>query len=120
MPHRLITDSTRFEELCQHIRQMGEVAFDTEFLSEHTYRPQLCLLQFATRERSAAVDPFEILDLSSWWKLMASPEIAVVVHGGRERVRFLLWGAAAPPGPPFLVRVAGRLMSRNFPPNYNA
>ena len=51
MPHRLITDQDRFEELCDHIRQSGEVAFDTEFLSEHTYRPELCLLQFATRER---------------------------------------------------------------------
>ena len=37
----LITDADQFAELCQHIRQMGEVAFDTEFLSEHTYRPQL-------------------------------------------------------------------------------
>ncbi len=63
MPQRLITDHIRFEELCEHIRQAGEVAFDTEFLSEHTYRPELCLLQFATRERSAAVDPFEVRDL---------------------------------------------------------
>src|SRR5216117_682819 len=54
MPHRLITEQERFEELCEHVRHAGEVAFDTEFLSEHTYRPELCLLQFATRERSAA------------------------------------------------------------------
>src|SRR5260370_17631095 len=99
MPHRLITDSTRFEELCQHIRQMGEVAFDTEFLSEHTYRPQLCLLQFATRERSAAVDPFEIPDLSSWWKLMASSQITVVVHGVPEESSFCLSGSDLPPAP---------------------
>src|SRR5260370_41976538 len=120
MPHRLITEPARFEELCQHIRQTGEVAFDTEFLSEHTYRPQLCLLQFATRERSAAVDPFEVLDLSSWWKLMASSEIAVVVHGGREEVRFCLWGAGARPGRLFDVQIAEGLMSRSFPLNYNA
>jgi ribonuclease D len=120
MPHRLITDPACFEELCQHIRQTGEVAFDTEFLSEHTYRPQLCLLQFATRERSAAVDPFEVPDLSSWWKLMASPEIAVVVHGGREEVRFCLWGAGARPGRLFDVQIAEGLLSRSFPLNYNA
>jgi ribonuclease D len=120
MPHRLITDQTRFEELCRHIRETGAVAFDTEFLSEHTYRPELCLLQFATRERSAAVDPFEVRDLSSWWKLMASPDIAVVVHGGREEVRFCLWNAGARPGRVFDVQIAEGLLGRSFPLNYNA
>ncbi len=120
MPHRLITDQTHFDELCEHIRQAGEVAFDTEFLSEHTYRPELCLLQFATRESSAAVDPFEVRDLSGWWKLMASPTITVVVHGGREEVRFCLWNAGARPGKLFDVQIAEGLMSRSFPLNYNA
>lgn len=120
MPHRLITDQTHFEELCEHIRQAGEVAFDTEFLSEHTYRPELCLLQFATRERSAAVDPFLVHDLSSWWKLMASPDIAVVVHGGREEVRFCLWCAGGPPKKLHDVQIAEGLLGRSFPLNYNA
>jgi ribonuclease D len=120
MPHRLITDQTRFEELCGHIRETGAVAFDTEFLSEHTYRPELCLLQFATRERSAAVDPFEVRDLSSWWKLMAGPDVAVVVHGGREEVRFCLWCAGARPGRIFDVQIAEGLLGRSFPLNYNA
>jgi ribonuclease D len=120
MPHRLITDQSRFEELCEHIRQTREVAFDTEFLSEFTYRPELCLLQFATRERSAAVDPFQVRDLAAWWKLMASPDITVVVHGGREEVRYCLWNAAARPGKLFDVQIAEGLLSRAFPLNYNA
>src|SRR5260221_1835137 len=120
MSHRLVTDQDQFEELCDHIRQSGEVAFDTEFLSEHTYRPELCLLQFATRERSAAVDPFDVRDLSPWWKLMASPEITVVVHGGREEVRYCLWNAGARPGKLFDVQIAEGLLSRSFPLNYNA
>jgi ribonuclease D len=120
MPHRLITDQSLFEELCEHIRQTREVAFDTEFLSEFTYRPELCLLQFATRERSAAVDPFQVRELSAWWKLMASPDITVVVHGGREEVRYCLWNAAARPGKLFDVQIAEGLLSRAFPLNYNA
>ncbi len=120
MPHRLITDQSRFDEFCEHIRQAGEVAFDTEFLSEHTYRPELCLLQFATRERSTAVDPFEVRDLSRWWKLMAGPDVTVVVHGGREEVRFCLWNAGARPQKLFDVQIAEGLLSRSFPLNYNA
>src|SRR5262245_8090596 len=120
MPHRLITDQSRFDELCEHIRQSGEVAFDTEFLSEHTYRPELCLLQFATHKRSAAVDPYQVRDLSAWWKLMAGPNVTVVVHGGREEVRFCLWNAGARPPRLFDVQIAEGLLSRAFPLNYNA
>src|SRR5258708_9116184 len=120
MPHRLITDQDLFEELCDHIRQSGEVAFDTEFLSEHTYRPELCLLQFATRERSAAVDPFEVRDLTSWWKLMAESDVTVVVHGGREEVRFCLWFAGARPRKLCDVQIAEGLLSRRFPCQYTS
>ena len=60
MPQRLITTQTAFDELCDHIAESGLVAFDTEFVSESYYRPRLCLLQFATKERTAVVDPFEI------------------------------------------------------------
>jgi ribonuclease D len=120
MPHRLITDQGRFEELCEHIRDIGEVAFDTEFLSEHTYRPELCLLQFATRERLAAVDPFDVRDLSSWWKLMAGGNVNVVVHGGREEVRFCLWLGGAPPGKLFDTQIAEGLLSRSYPISYTS
>jgi ribonuclease D len=120
MPHRLITDQRRFEDLCEHIRETGEVAFDTEFLSEHTYRPELCLLQFATRERSAAVDPFQVRDLSSWWKLMATGDVNVVVHGGREEVRFCLWLGGARPGKFFDTQIAEGLLSRSYPISYTS
>ena len=120
MADRLITDQGRFENLCEHIRKVGEVAFDTEFLSEHTYRPELCLLQFATREESAAVDPFEVRDLSSWWKLMSSGDVKVVVHGGREEVRFCLWLGGARPGKFYDTQIAEGLLSRSYPMSYTS
>jgi ribonuclease D len=120
MPHRLITDQNQFEEFCGHIREAGVVAFDTEFLSEFTYRPELCLLQFATPEQSAAVDPFEVPDLSSWWKLMADPDVQVVVHGGREEIRYCLRYAGARPGRLHDVQIAEGLQCRGFPLSYTA
>jgi ribonuclease D len=120
MPHRLITDQGEFEELCGHIRETREVAFDTEFLSEHTYRPELCLLQFATRDCSVAVDPFEVRDLSSWWKLMAGGDVNVVIHGGREEVRFCLWLGGARPGKLFDTQIAEGLLSRSYPISYTS
>ncbi|MFN0052375.1 MAG: ribonuclease D [Planctomycetales bacterium] len=120
MPHRLITDQTKFEEFCQHVRQCQVVAFDTEFLSEFTYRPELCLLQFATPERAIAVDPFEVRDLTSWWTLMADPAIQVVVHGSREEVRYCLRYAGVRPGRVFDVQIAEGLECRGYPLSYSA
>lgn len=120
MSRELITDQQEFEDLCTHLRRAGVVAFDTEFLSEFTYRPQLCLLQFATPDRAALVDPLSVEDLSSWWKLMASDEILTVVHGGREEIRFCLHHAQAAPARLFDVQIAEGLQSRSYPLSYSA
>jgi len=120
MTSLLITSQTEFNELCRHIRSQGLVAFDTEFVSEFTYRPELCLLQFATSERCAAVDPFEVTDLSPWWELMADQQTKVIVHGGREEVRFCLTSANGPPQQLWDVQIAEGLRSRSFPLGYEA
>ncbi len=120
MPHRLVVDQDAFEELCEHIRSEGEVAFDTEFISEFTYRPALCLLQFATRTRRVAVDPLCVTDLGSWWRLMADSRVLTVVHGGREEVRFCLRYASSPPLNLADVQIAEGLQSRAFPLSYTA
>ena len=86
----LIEEQSSFDELCEHIRSVGVVAFDTEFVSEHTYLPELCLLQLATPERSVAVDPYRVRDLSAWWNIMADNQTTVIVHAGREEIRFCL------------------------------
>jgi ribonuclease D len=120
MSQNLITDQAEFEALCEHLRAAKVVAFDTEFLSEFTYRPQLCLLQFATTDRAVLVDPLSVEDLSSWWRLMASGEVTVVVHGGREEIRFCLSHSQTAPRQLFDVQIAEGMQSRGFPLSYGA
>ena len=55
MSHQIITDQQEFEDLCDRLHASGQVAFDTEFVSEFTFRPRLCLLQFGTSEEKVAV-----------------------------------------------------------------
>ncbi|MCA9109311.1 MAG: HRDC domain-containing protein, partial [Planctomycetaceae bacterium] len=120
MPGRLITTQSAFDELCDHLAESGIVAFDTEFVSESYYRPRLCLLQFATKERKAVVDPFEIKSLDRWWDLFSDDETTIVAHGAREEVRFCLHFAQAPPRKLVDVQVAEGLLSRGFPLSYKA
>jgi len=117
MSDRLITDQQEFDDLCSHIREAGLVAFDTEFISENTYRPKLCLIQLATREQAAAVDPFEV-DVSDWWNIMKDDQTTVVVHAGREESRFCLTFTGERPRLLVDVQLAEGLRSSSYPLSY--
>ena len=117
MTDRLVTSQREFDDFCSHIRDAGAVAFDTEFISENTYRPQLCLVQFATREACVAVDPFEV-DLSDWWDIMVDDETTIVVHAGREETRFCLTNRGEPPRRMWDVQIAEGLRCTNYPLSY--
>ena len=118
MPSRLITNQTDFLALCEHIRHSPEVAFDTEFVSESYYRPRLCLIQLATEEQVFAVDPLEVTDLSAWWQIMTEGKVNVIVHGGREEIRFCLTHTGQPPAKFVDVQIAEGLLSHGYPIGY--
>lgn len=120
MVDRLIVEQDRFEELCAHVRSRGLVAFDTEFVSEYSYRPELGLLQFATAERVAAVDPYAVRDLGPWWELMASDDVCVVVHGGQAEVRFCLDAIGRTPRNLIDLQIAEGFRSRSYPLAYKS
>ncbi|MEZ6127051.1 MAG: ribonuclease D [Planctomycetaceae bacterium] len=120
MPANLISYHEDFTDLCDHIREAGLVAFDTEFVSENTYRPELGLLQFATADRSVAVDPLAVGDLSAWWEIMADDETTVVVHGGQAEIRFCLHLIGRPPRRLYDIQVAEGFRGRSYPLSYSA
>jgi ribonuclease D len=120
MPERLITRQDEFNQLCEHLRDAAVVGFDTEFVAEYYYRPRLCLLQFSTSHRVAAVDPFEVPDLSAWWSLMADDQTTIIVHGGREEIRFCYHNSGLHPRRLIDVQVAEGLLSRGFPLSYGS
>ena len=120
MPHRLIVDQSQFEDFCAHLRKSKTVAFDSEFVSEYTYQPQLCLLQFATPEGCVAVDPYQVENLESWWDVMTDDETTVVVHGGQAEVRFCLTHAGRCPRKLIDVQIAEGLRSRSYPLGYSS
>ena len=120
MSSRLITKQAEFDALCRYLAESNTVTFDTEFVSESHFRPRLCLLQFGTADRIEAVDPFEVEDLSAWWEIMTDDVTTVVVHGGREEVRFCLRATGERPRRLVDVQVAEGLLSRGFPLAYKA
>lgn len=120
MDDRLIVDQAGFDALCTHIRGAGLVAFDTEFVSEDTYRPELCLLQFATADRCVAVDPYEVKNLDPWWEIMTGDETTVVVHGGQAEIQFCLTYSKKRPQKLVDVQLAEGMRTTSYPLGYTA
>jgi ribonuclease D len=116
----IITTQDEFVRLCDHIRSEGSVGFDTEFVSESSYQPELCLLQFATKTVAVSVDPLAELDLNPWWEIMLDDKTQVVVHGGREEARFCILHTQQLPQLFYDVQIAQGLLDRGFPLSYSS
>lgn len=88
------------------------VALDTEFMRESTYFPKLCLLQLATLEHCAIVDPLSHVDLQPLWDFLAQPARVKVLHSGRQdlEVLSLAGGNALLNGPFFDTQIAAGLL----------
>ena len=60
MDYQNITTDSQLRDYCRELAGAGSIAFDTEFVSEHTYRPVLCLVQVAAGERLAVIDALAV------------------------------------------------------------
>lgn len=118
--YELVTTDSRLAALCEEWRTAPDIAFDTEFVSEHTYRPQLCLVQVAAAGHLAVIDPLGIRDMRPFWNLLAEPEHNTIVHAGREELLFCLGAVDRRPARLFDVQIAAGLVGYDYPAGYGA
>jgi ribonuclease D len=80
---------------------------DTEFMRETTYWPKLCLIQAASAEDAAVIDPLAPgLDLKPFLALMADERIVKVFHAARQDVE-IFHNLGQIPRPLFDTQIAG-------------
>jgi len=115
-----VTTDRQLQELCQQLASEPAIAFDTEFVSEHTYRPELCLIQVAAGEQTAVIDPQGISDIRPFWELLASPGHETLVHAGREELLFCLAAVGKPPERLFDIQIAAGLVGHEYPAGYGS
>jgi len=116
----VVTNDAQLRELVRRLSDQPHVAFDTEFVSEHTYRSQLCLLQVAAPGVLAVVDTLAVPELDAFWRLLAEPGRTTVVHAGREEMGFILHAIRTRPATLFDVQVAAGLVDHDYPAGYAA
>lgn len=105
----------QLRELLSHVRNAGRMAFDTEFVSEDTFEPILCLIQVATTEKLAVLDPIEIPDLDPFWDLFNDPEIEVITHAAGEDLRIARLRTGKLPERIVDVQLAAALAGHGYP-----
>ena len=111
----LIASPAQLQELIRHVRAVGRFGFDTEFVSEDTFEPVLCLVQVATCDRLAVIDPQAVHDMSPFWDLVLDPALEVVMHAAGEDMRICLLRAGALPRRLFDVQIAAGLVGYSYP-----
>ncbi|MGH8177570.1 MAG: ribonuclease D [Steroidobacter sp.] len=111
-PALSVNTSPELVHVIEQMRASDYVALDTEFMRESTYYPKLCLIQAATDDCCAVIDPLVLLDLQPLWDFLADRKRVKVLHAARQdlEVMSLALREAALPGPIFDTQIAGALL----------
>ncbi len=83
------------------------VTVDTEFIRETTFWPELCLIQMASPDATALVDPLAPdMDLAPFFELMANEKVTKVFHAARQDIEIIHHLGDLIPHPVFDTQVA--------------
>lgn len=114
-----IDNEQQLRAFCDSAVEAKCLAFDTEFVSEDTYRPHLCLIQVAADDRLAIIDPIAIGDVTPFWELLAKPGHETIVHAGREEFRFCFDAIGQRPTNWFDIQIASGFVGLEYPAAYS-
>lgn len=115
LPINYVDNEENLRFVVEAIEKAEFVAFDTEFVGEATYLPQLCILQVATAEAIWIIDPLAHLELKSFWVALTAPGHTLVALAARQEVLFCLRYAGRPPAALFDPQLAAGLVGFAYP-----
>ncbi|MDD1613357.1 MAG: ribonuclease D [Methylococcaceae bacterium] len=113
-----INTPDQLAKLCEQIKKEPWLALDTEFLREKTYYPKFCLLQIATPEWVACIDPIALPKLDDLFEAIYNPAIVKVFHSCRQDLEIFYQLTGKLPAPIFDTQVAAPLLGFQDNPGY--
>lgn len=118
MTYEHIASDNELVQYCDRMKNAAIVGFDTEFVSEDTFQPRLCLVQVAVDGVFAVIDALEIQDMRPFWQWLVRPNQVTVVHAGREELRFCMREIEQLPQKLFDIQIAAALVGLEYPAAY--
>ena len=104
---RIVTNTADLKALIVELESATYLALDTEFLRNQTYWPKLCLIQVASTQVAAIIDPLaDGIDLKPFYELLKNPKIVKVFHAARQDIEIFQQQGGVIPHPLFDTQVA--------------
>ena len=100
----------KLQSFANEIASQDWLALDTEFLRERTYRPELCLLQIATPEVVACIDPLALESIDPVLDVIYKPDIIKILHAASQDLEIFYWLRREVPTNLFDTQIAAPLL----------
>ncbi len=119
MNYDFITTESHLREFCAELAASDWIALDTEFISEGSFRPELCLIQVSTPKHLAVIDAIEVTDVLPFWQVIVDGDRETIVHAGRSEMEFCLAATGRLPKKLFDAQLAAGLAGIEYPAGYS-
>lgn len=104
---KIIENTKDLLHFCEGLNKEPFVTIDLEFLREKTYYAKLCLIQVASLNDAAIIDPLaKGLEMEAFFAILHNPNIIKVFHSGRQDIEILYNLAGFIPEPLFDTQLA--------------
>ncbi|PID34154.1 MAG: ribonuclease D [Thiotrichales bacterium] len=105
-----IDNNEALSDYLQRVNSAKYVMLDTEFIREKTYFPKLCLIQVATEDTQACIDPLTIKDLDPFFDWIYREEMIKVFHAAWQDLEIIYQLSNAIPTPVFDTQIVAAVL----------
>lgn len=116
----IITTQSALSDFCEKAQASPFICVDTEFMRESTFYSILCLVQIATPDDEAIIDPLaKDFDLAPLVTLLMNERVTKVMHSARQDMEIFYQMCEAVPQPLFDTQIAAMALGFGDSVGYN-
>ena len=110
MDYQYIETNQQLVGFCDKIKTAGYCTIDTEFVREKTYYPILSLIQIASEQYMACIDPLAVEDFDPLIALLQQQDLVKVFHSPSQDLEILYQYFSSMPEPIFDTQLAAAVL----------
>ena len=88
---QIIDNQNKLDNFILNLQSETVIGFDTEFVREQTYWPDLCLIQIATQNDQFIVDIKSKLNFDCLWDIIQNPKIEKLIHSCKQDIEAIYY-----------------------------
>ena len=113
-----VDSNEKLADLCARLASASYCVIDTEFIRESTYYPQLALIQIASGDQLACIDPLAISEFAPLAGLLVKDNLLKVFHSSSQDLEILYQKFGQLPTPVFDTQLAAAVLGYNHQISY--